>query len=37
MTAREFTEEEIRILNEALRTDKSQASKPASKDEQRVA
>jgi hypothetical protein len=37
MTARAFTEEENRILNEALRTDKRGAAKPASKDEQRIA
>src|SRR6516164_8561650 len=37
MSPREFTEEENRILNEALRTDKRDTSKQSSKDEQRIA
>ena len=37
MTARPFTDEENRILNEALRTDKRDASKQSSKAEQRIA
>jgi putative DNA primase/helicase len=37
MIAREFTEEENRILREALRTDKRDTSKQPSKDEQRIA
>jgi hypothetical protein len=37
MTARPFTEEENRILNEALRTDKRDTSKQSSKGEQRIA
>jgi hypothetical protein len=37
MTAREFTEEENRILNEVLRLDKRDAPKQSSKDEQRIA
>jgi hypothetical protein len=37
MTVREFTEEENRILREALRLDKPDAPKQLSKDEQRIA
>jgi putative DNA primase/helicase len=37
MTARAFTEEENRILNEVLRTDKRDTSKQSTKDEQRIA
>jgi len=36
MTPRPFTEEENRILNEALRTDKRDTAKQPSKDEQRI-
>jgi putative DNA primase/helicase len=37
MSVREFTEEENRILNETLRTNKRDASKQSSKDEQYIA
>jgi len=37
MSPREFTEEENRILREALRTDKRDTSKQSSKDEQHIA